>query len=127
MNTGILNKYDIEFRIVSDSDGDKTLDVSQKIPTDLNYFISSYFLAMSPEIFLEDILPEINKALNGQPFNKEGGGFMTFLTIGTSISSFKSSNAVAGTATIPTQDIRDVIQAWCDWITDNNLEKNLGS
>lgn len=78
MNTHILDQYHIEFSIESDPDGDKWLQVKQKIPTDINFFLSSYFEAVFPDFFQEDILPEINKAISGQPFDEDGGGIFSF-------------------------------------------------
>ena len=74
-------------------------------------------------MFQYDILPELNKALNGELFKEQGGGSITYLTIGTVTSTFDTANPLDGTATIPTQDIRDIIQAFVNWITSNNLQK----
>lgn len=123
MNTNILDQYHIEFSVISDSNGDKWLHVKQKIPTDINFFLSSYFEAVFPVFFQERVLPEIDKAISGQPFDENGGGVFSFLKIGSVTSSFSNTNKGAGIATIPTVDLKEIINSWVEWVIKNKLEK----
>jgi len=121
----ILDKYGIEFKLVKDSD-QKYLNARQKSTTDLNFFICGFFVHLGIEI-LQDILVDIEKAQNGAPFDEDPyqSGLDIFLFIGASTSLFKSTNAAAGTATIPTQDIKEIIEACIDWMVSNRFEKLL--
>ncbi len=123
MKTEILKKHQIEFLIISDNDGDKSLHVRQIIPSDLNFFLSEYFEAVFPDFFQKEILPEIDKALSGQLFDEDGGGVFSFLKIGRITSSFSNTNKGAGVATIPTIDLKEIIESWVEWVTVNKLEK----
>lgn len=125
MNTHILDQYHIEFSVISDADGDKSLHVRQIIPTDLNFFLSEYFEAVFPVFFQESILPEIDKAILGQPFDENGGGVFSFLKIGRVTSSFSNTNKGAGIATISTIDLKEIINSWVEWVTKNKLEKHI--
>jgi len=119
----ILDKYDIEFKLLKES-GEKYLHVHIKSMTDANFLISGYFVYMGVEIFQDDILPNINRALNGDPFDENGGqsGIDIFLTIGASTSLLESANAMHKPVIIPTQDIKEIIEAWVDWVVSNKLE-----
>ena len=119
----ILDKYGIEFRLVKES-GQKYLIARQKFSTDVNFFICGFFIHLGIEV-LQDILTDIEKAQNGDPFDEDPyqSGLDIFLFIGVTTSLFRSANAAAGTATIPTQDIKEIIEACIDWMVTNRFEK----
>lgn len=122
-NYPILDKYEIEFKLVKDS-GQKYLNARQKFTTDVNFFICGFFVHQGIEV-LQDVLMDIEKAQNGDPFDEDPyqSGLDIFLFIGALTSLFKSANAAAGTATIPTQDIKEIIEACIDWVVNNKFEK----
>jgi hypothetical protein len=123
MNTAILKKYQMEFSIIQDERGNMHPHVTQTSPGDISYYLSGYFEAVIPEFFIEEILPEIDKAMDGQPFNEEGGGSICFLKIGRTMSKLSNTNAGVPIAEIPTQDMKDIILAWIEWMTKYDLAK----
>ena len=116
MNTAILNQYHIHFKVVPE-DQSKTLQVTSNIIT----YLYGYFIKQYPEHLLEDILPEINNAFNGNSFDSNGGGIFHFLEIGSTISSF--SDDQNNQYDLPTADVKEIIISYINWINDNNLQQ----
>src|SRR4051812_43241596 len=80
-NMSVLDKYKIKFVIDKD---DNWVTVQRIVDTDANFYLWGYFFpnTMNVNIFLESVLPDIENAINGLPFDENGGGFICFLTIG---------------------------------------------
>jgi hypothetical protein len=116
MNTDILNQYQIHFEVVVE-DKVKTLQVT----SDIIPYLYGYFIKKYPEHLLEDILPEINNALSGNPFDSNGGGIFHFLEIGPTISSFEDDQY--NKFDLPTSDVKEILISYIDWIIENNLEQ----
>lgn len=108
MNTSILDKYKIQFSVVNNSDG-KHLMVESIIPTDINYYLTGYLLYAHPNFLLDELLPEVDKALAGNEFDEDGGGTIVFLTLGHTLSNFSSDNEASIPANIPTSDLKEII------------------
>jgi hypothetical protein len=87
----------------------------------LNYHLSGYFLEQSISFLLEDVLPEIEKAIIGQPFDDDAGGTLNFLTIGMPISTFSGMDEAKEDLSIPTEDVRDIIIFWVEQVKEYNL------
>lgn len=120
MKNIVVNKYHIKFEIVVE-DEKKTLQVT----SDVIPYLYGYFIKKDPEHLLEDILPEINNALAGNPFDENGGGVFHFLEIGTIISSF--SDDQNNRFNLPTSDVKEIILSYIDWVNDNNLSSYIGN
>ena len=125
MNTKVLSNYGIEFRVVKKFGAKTWVGAFQQEPSLVNFFICAYLEEMAINIIRDDVLIQLSNALKRQSFDEDGGGFETFLLIGETLSTFSSTNSGAGTATIPTQDVNDIFEAWVEWIAINNLEKYL--
>ena len=121
LNPAILDKYKIAFKYDKSSTRGRWLAVEQIIPTDNNFHLCCYFINMGVEIF-QDVLTEIDKAMEGLPFDEDGGGSESYLTIGSETSNFESANPRSGVKSIPTKDIRDILILWIDWVYRNNFE-----
>ncbi|ESU28685.1 hypothetical protein FLJC2902T_12760 [Flavobacterium limnosediminis JC2902] len=118
MNQFIIDKYEIKFEILL-VDGRKEIQItSDVIPYFRGYFIKKY-----PEFLLEEVLPEINKAVAGQSFDEDGGGVYHFLRIGETTSHFYTDEG--DEFPIPTSDLKEILLSYIEWITENNLENNI--
>lgn len=117
----IIEKYQLSF-VTTEKSGAKTYAVlfSNSDPL-LNYHLSGYFLEQSLSFLLEDVLPEIEKAIIGQPFDDDAGGTLNFLTIGMPASTFSGMDESKEDISIPTEDVRDIIIFWVDQIKEYNL------
>lgn len=118
MNNIILTQYDIEFETIKIKGFDP-----QKIVKQLNYTNQSYCLCSYLETQLysydvaEDVLIEINKAINSQIFDSDGGGDGTYLEIGFPNSIFTSSGGTSKiTETIPSLDLKEIIKYWIKYL-----------
>ncbi|MBE7176071.1 MAG: hypothetical protein INR69_06690 [Mucilaginibacter polytrichastri] len=123
LNAPILYKYGIEFRVAKDSEYGKHLEVEQNVVTDVSFFLCQYFTSMSPEIFEEDVLPEIDRALKDEPFDTNGGGVYVFLSIGRETSILSGINKAEPPAKISTVDMKEIILIWIKWVRDNKLSQ----
>lgn len=118
MNQFIIDKYKIKFEILL-VDGRKEIQItSENIPYFWGYFIKKY-----PEFLLEEVLPEINKAIAGQSFDEDGGGVYHFLRIGQTTSYFYTDEGYE--FPISTNHLKEIILSYIEWITVNNLENNI--
>ena len=122
MNTDILDKYKIQFQLL-EFEGNKIARPIQTETTDLNYLLTGYFTQMSIALFIEEIIPELTKAIEGNTFETDGGGGNAFLKIDRELSFLKNENPNFPTQSIPTQDMKEIVLAWVEWITTNDLEK----
>jgi len=117
VNTAILKKYHINFEVVIKNQITRLKVTSNSIP-----ILSGYFVKQYPEHLLEDILPIIdNNALSGELFDPDGGGIFHFLEIGSIISSF--SDDQNNEYSLPTEDVKEIILSYIDWINENDLEQ----
>ena len=122
MTSLILKNYQIEFIIKHDFGGQKIPIVRQITSSDINYHIASYLRYVTPEFLTKEILPEIDKALLGKPFDDDGGGVISFLKIGKEISTFSDINKGSGAPNLPTADIKSIIICWIEWFNENKFD-----
>ena len=118
MNTQILNKYKIDFELINNS----IPNIKQLEITDLNFTISSY-LSIQPYVnFLtNEILVDIDKALNNKPFNSDGVGETVFLEIGNPNSTFTYTGSSTKHVNIPTADLKEIILSWIEYLANNGI------
>ena len=116
MNINILYQYYINFDVVV-----KNQTKYLKVTSDIIPHLYGYFIKQYPEHLLENIVPAINNALNGNPFDSDGGGIFHFLEIGSTVSSFEDDQN--NRYELPTADVKEIIMAYIDWINENNLEQ----
>lgn len=118
LNTQILNQYQIEFELIDNS----FPNIKQFEFTNINFALSSY-LSIQPYVnyLTNEILVEINKALNSQPFDNDGGGENTFLEIGFPSSTFSYATSTTKTVSIPTSDLKEIILSWIEFLTMNGI------
>jgi len=115
MNTEILDKYKISFEVFI-VDGRETLEIHSQVISNFR----GYFVQVFPEFLIEEVIPEIDKAMAGQAFDDDAGGVYDFLRIGP-VNSYFYSNPFNDFA-VPTVDLKEIILAYVDWIDENNLE-----
>lgn len=121
----ILKKYDLSFTIYKNSRNQREASMSSKKDALLSYHLWGYFLNQSTGFLVEDVLPEIDKAMSMQPFDSDAGGTLSFLTIGQSTSSLSGIDEAKADVLIPTQDIKDIIIAWTQWLINNDLQTDI--
>lgn len=114
MNNSILEQYKIRFEIVIINER-KILNITSTV---IPYF-SGYFIKVYPEFLTDEIIPEINKAILGLPFEEDAGGVYDFLKLGHVISYFYNDDN--DLFAIPTLDLKEIILSYIDWINNNNL------
>lgn len=121
MNIDILNQYSIIFKKVI-IDGDATLICEQIIISDISYCLCGYFNKQPyVEFFEEELLIDIEKAIQNQPFDPDGGGDGVYLEIGYPNSTFTSGGgAFKITPTIPTEDLKKIILSWVEFLNNNS-------
>lgn len=79
MNTAILGTYGLEFRVSKDIFNSKIAIVYGSGSNPITPYIQNYLMGGNYIEFYEDeIIPEINKAINGQGFDPDGGGEIAF-------------------------------------------------
>lgn len=116
MNNSVLEQYKIRFEIIV-NDGRKKLNITSRgIP-----YFSGYFIKVYPEFLENEIIPEINKAIAGQPFDDDAGGVYDYLKIGHLTSYFYTD--IDNQFAIPTLDLKEIILSYIEWIDNNNLEE----
>lgn len=118
MNLQILNQYKIEFELIDNS----IPNIKQTEVTDTNFAISSY-LSLIPYVnyLNNEIIVEINKALNNQTFDSDAGGEITFLELGNPNSTFICNGITTQNINIPTVDLKEIILSWIEFLTDNGI------
>ncbi|MFC0515613.1 hypothetical protein ACFFGT_15445 [Mucilaginibacter angelicae] len=114
----ILNQYCLSF---DKAEKDKTPEKFSN-PTAISHHLSGYLMGQSVEFIAEDILSEINKAISGTPFDEDAGGFLSFLTIGPSVSTFSSINEADADYSIPTIDLKEILSIWVDWVNQHEIK-----
>lgn len=117
-----LKKYDILFKIHDAPNGHKYVYIISQNDALLNYHLGGYFLGQSIDFLIEDIIPDIDKALSGKAFEEDAGGTLSFLTIGQSICIFSALDEAKADVSLPTNDVKDIVVAWTDWVINNNLQ-----
>ena len=121
MNKQILKNYGIDFSIVRIL-GDKEAIVRQKIVSDQSFCLCSYLSEQNYVSFLEDeVLADINNALQGNSFDPDGGGETMFLTIGNPNSTFKDLGTINHSVSIPTADLKAILTAWVQFLKKNKI------
>lgn len=120
MDTQILEQYGISYKKIR-IDGDIEFSCNQETISDLSYSICGYLGSMGPykDFYEDELLIEINKAIQGLTFESDGGGDNVYLTIGYPNSIFEfegvSNNIVS---TIPTEDLKQILLLWIDFVQD---------
>jgi len=75
-------------------------------------------MSASVDLFAE-ILIDINNALSGHPFDDDGAGAVPFLQIGRTTSYLYPIGDVAPLTPIPTQDLKEILLAWIEFVNSN--------
>lgn len=120
MNKEILDNYGVRFNLRI-TDTDKIIEVtSNSIPE-----FSGYFLQCFPEFLINEIIPEIDKALSGLNFDPDGGGVLCSLTIGEVTSTIMDIYNPNYTSSILTADLKQIMLSYVEWITNNRYESYL--
>lgn len=123
--SSIIERYQLSFELLRrESSRPLALIGSAKDPL-FDHQIGGYFIGTPIDLLIEDVLPEIEKALAGQAYNSDGGGTLCFLTIGMPLSTFSALDEAKADVSIPTEDLKEIIVAWTDWIIANGLQKNV--
>lgn len=117
----ILNKYNIKFQIRTGANGKRQGIISSHVETTVNYHLKGYFFEYSIEFLKDEVLVEIDKAMSNQPFNNDAGGMLSFLEIGRSTSNFYDLKDPLAKVAMPTEDIKAIILAWIQWVSENEL------
>ena len=80
----------------------------------VSYCLCGYFNTQPYKEFLEEeLLRDMNKAIQGQPFDNDGGGDGVFLEVGYPNCVFKSgAGAYQVNAIIPTIALKSIIEEW---------------
>ena len=109
----ILKQYGISFRKMK-IDGDRFIVCQQEVVNDLSYCLCGYFNTQPYKEFLEEeLLIAMNKAIQGQPFDNDGGGDGVFLEVGYPNCVFKSgAGAYQVKSIIPTIVLKSISVAW---------------
>ena len=82
-----------------------------------------FYLNLIPYVtyLTNEVLVEIDKALNNQFFDKDAGGETTFLEIGNPNSTFTYTGASTHHVSIPTVDLKEIILSWIEFLTINGI------
>jgi hypothetical protein len=121
MNTQILNSYGIEF-LIEVVLGEKEPIVNQRTVSDISFCLFSYLMEQTFVEFLEEeVLVDINNALQGNAYDEDGGGEIMLLGINNPNSTFASLGDSAHSVTIPTVDLKEILTSWVEFLKKNNL------
>lgn len=123
--SAIIDKYKLVFQILKGNKNVRLASIDSENNPDLGFHLWGYFRGLPINFLTNYLLPEVNNAINGHPFQEDGDGTLSFLTIGPSVSTFSALNEAVTDVSIPTQDLKDIIDAWVGWITINHLEGNI--
>lgn len=112
-----LEQYGISFRkkVIL---GEEVLFCNQDIVSNISYCLSGY-LDMQPytEYLVEELLVEIDKAIQGVPFEEDGGYVDIYLELGFPNSTFTSGGGTNQLIeTIPTVDLKEIILSWVEFL-----------
>lgn len=121
MNNIILQQYGLKFNIIIDKDNNREARVSggsQSVYLD-DYLMTGNY----KEFYSDELLPEIENAIQGNNFDPDGGGDNTFLIIDYPQSFLKRINGIDPQLSIPTEDLKEIIESWIEFLTINGLEK----
>lgn len=125
--TVILEHYGIAFRIVNF--GNRKFGTVDQVNSAifLSYPVSIYLSQNTyTDIWENDILVEIENAINELSFESDAGGETVFLEIGMPNSTFSYSGVSAAkpieTETISTTDLKEIISLWANFLKENKLE-----
>lgn len=119
INQNVLDKYGIEFSL-SEVHYIYRLIADVRIIVKSTKIISLHsFLYYNFPVNLEELLEEMDKAMNNEEFDKEAWYDVTgtiFLDIG-------PINCELGSNIIPTNDLKEIFSSYIYWIDSNNYEK----
>ena len=123
MNTAILGTYGLEFRVSKDIFNSKIAIVYGSGSNPITTYIQNYLMGGNYIEFYEDeIIPEINKAINGQGFDPDGGGEIAFLRIGHPSCFLSMNNGHSPELSMPSVHLKEIILSWVEYLNNNNLE-----
>lgn len=124
MNSTVLHQYNISFQIKNSIHGKEAwvLPTSNSL---LSRYISDFFIGGKIEGFQENILDTISRVQSGLPFDSsnDGSSMMATIEIGLNNSFINDLNEATPPISIPTNDIKEIILSWIEWVTINNLEE----
>ena len=123
MNTAILTTYGLEFRISKDILNNKRAIAFGSGNNPITPYIQNYLMGGNfIEFFEEELIPEINKAINGQSFDTDGGGEIAFLRIGHPSCFLSMNNGHSPELSMPSLHLKEIILSWVEYLKNNNLE-----
>ncbi|OCA80500.1 hypothetical protein BBH99_04020 [Chryseobacterium contaminans] len=121
MNTTVLNNYKIDFQFLSNIN---EAIVKQTILTDLGYLISIFLIEHPYVNYLNnEIIPQINNALNNGTIDDFQRGDSVILTIGKTNSNFTYTGISTKNVSIPTIDLKEIILSWIEFLTNHGIIK----
>lgn len=125
----IQETYGLQFKVVSIGN-DRTAIAEVKTKAPLNFALASYFSEnVINYYYIEyELIVEIDKALQGQPFDSDGGGDATTIEIGMPDSIIRTTGYSLSVPLlsypIPTQDLKDLLLVWIQFIKNNNINRS---
>lgn len=123
MNTTILLTYGLEFKISVDVLNNKKAIIYGSGSNPITGYLQNYLMGGNfIEFYEEELIPEINKAINGQSFDPDGGGEIAFLRIGFPLSYLSRNNGHLPELSILSIDLKEIILSWIEFLKNNNLE-----
>ncbi|WP_342644720.1 hypothetical protein [Mucilaginibacter sp. CSA2-8R] len=115
-------KYKLQFFAQAVGGGHKSVSMAVLDDELFNYHLSYYLLNQPIDYLTNDVLPELDKALAGQPFDSDAGGTLSFLTIGPVQSTFSGIDEARADISVSTTDLREIIAQWTQWVVANKLQ-----
>ena len=86
--------------------------------------IPDYLMSGNYRIFYEEeLIPELNNAIQGLPFDEDGGGELAFLKINYPLSTLYTNNGQIYEENIKTTDLKEIVLSWIEFLKSHNLER----
>lgn len=117
----ILEKYKLKFVIQKIDITTNRAEVIGEPGSKEDFYIPFIFLHTSPEYYREEVLPEIDKAIQGLPFVPDWDGVYDITIQGVN-SIIEGYGGSSDQYTIPTKDLKEIIELWCDWIENLDID-----
>lgn len=117
MNIEKLQQYGISFRKI-EIEQEEYLICHQDTITNISFCLCGY-LSMQPykDYLVDELLIEIDKAIQGENFDEDGGGEDTYLELGIPNSTFTSGGGTNQIIeTISTEDLKEIILSWVEFL-----------
>ncbi|MFK8008019.1 MAG: hypothetical protein AB8H03_16800 [Saprospiraceae bacterium] len=115
----LLNQYEIEFKIIS-FDNDKDVFATQTNNSNISFCLANFLTDhLDPDYLSDELIIEMDKAIQSDSFDEDGGGISTFLKIGFPNSIFTYTSDSEKNINISTIDLKDIIVLWIEFLNNN--------